>query len=45
MRSLVFGISDIAMVFVDGCEVGAAAFGTGKKSFRTLTVRDSITRP
>jgi hypothetical protein len=38
----VFGTADVAMIFVDGCDVGAAAFSTCQEGFRAFAVRDSV---
>jgi hypothetical protein len=45
MGAAMFGASDIAVVFVDGREVRAAAFGASDEGFRSFAVRDGVSQP
>jgi hypothetical protein len=40
----VFGTADIAVVFVDSCDVRAAAFGACEESFGSFTVWDRMSQ-
>jgi hypothetical protein len=42
MGSTVFGTTDIAVIFVDSCDVWTSAFGTGDESFRSLAIGNGV---
>jgi hypothetical protein len=44
MRAAMFGSADIAMIFVDGCEVRAAALGASDEGFRSFAVGDGMSQ-